>query len=87
MKATLENERKLEQEKMKNGKAKKKMKWLPMYLLLINYYYYYYHQIYIAQPLTEEEEEERKSLYADGFTNWSKKDFTAFVNACAKFGR
>ncbi|CAO3579030.1 unnamed protein product [Absidia cylindrospora] len=58
MKASLESERKLEQEKIKN-----------------------------AQPLTEEEEEERKSLYAGGFTNWSKKDFSAFVNACAKFGR
>ncbi|SAM03058.1 hypothetical protein [Absidia glauca] len=40
-----------------------------------------------ARPLTEEEDEERRSLYSEGFTNWSKKDFSAFVNACAKYGR
>ncbi|KAG2222491.1 hypothetical protein INT45_012805, partial [Circinella minor] len=40
-----------------------------------------------ATPLTEEEEEERKNLYAKGFSNWSKKDFMTFVNACARYGR
>ncbi|KAI9306125.1 SNF2 family N-terminal domain-containing protein [Cunninghamella echinulata] len=40
-----------------------------------------------AEPLTEEEEEERKLLYTKGFLNWSKKDFTSFVNACARYGR
>ncbi|KAI8089804.1 SNF2 family N-terminal domain-containing protein [Halteromyces radiatus] len=40
-----------------------------------------------AEPLTEEEEEERKMLYSEGFTNWGKKDFSSFINACAKYGR
>ena len=40
-----------------------------------------------ATPLTEEEEEERKTLYTKGFSNWSKKDFMTFVNACARYGR
>lgn len=40
-----------------------------------------------AVPLTEQEEEERKALYKKGFSNWSKKDFTSFINACAKYGR
>ncbi|KAI8145196.1 SNF2 family N-terminal domain-containing protein [Fennellomyces sp. T-0311] len=40
-----------------------------------------------AEPLTEEEEEERKTLYKKGFSNWSKKDFMSFVNACARYGR
>ncbi|KAI8393737.1 SNF2 family N-terminal domain-containing protein [Radiomyces spectabilis] len=39
-----------------------------------------------AEPLTEKEEEERKTLYAKGFSNWSKKDFYSFINACAKYG-
>jgi SWI/SNF-related matrix-associated actin-dependent regulator of chromatin subfamily A member 5 len=37
--------------------------------------------------LTEEEHAERKKLYSEGFTNWTKKDFLAFVTASAKFGR
>lgn len=40
-----------------------------------------------AEPLTEKEEEERKQLLEDGFSNWSKKDYTSFVNACARYGR
>ncbi|KAI7863815.1 SNF2 family N-terminal domain-containing protein [Spinellus fusiger] len=40
-----------------------------------------------AVQLTEEEEEERKELYQKGFSNWSKKDFGNFVNACARHGR
>ncbi|KAG0164364.1 hypothetical protein DFQ28_004861 [Apophysomyces sp. BC1034] len=40
-----------------------------------------------ANPLTEEEEEERKTLFTMGFSNWSKKDFGNFINACAKYGR
>ncbi|CAO0800894.1 unnamed protein product [Mucor circinelloides] len=40
-----------------------------------------------AEPLTEEEEEERKELHAQGFSNWGKKDFAIFINACAKYGR
>ncbi|RCH87009.1 hypothetical protein CU098_000744, partial [Rhizopus stolonifer] len=40
-----------------------------------------------AEPLTEKEEEERKELFTKGFSNWSKKDFAIFINACAKYGR
>lgn len=40
-----------------------------------------------AEALTEEEEEERKKLYEKGFSRWTKKDFAAFVSACAKYGR
>ncbi|CAO3680362.1 unnamed protein product [Umbelopsis ramanniana] len=40
-----------------------------------------------AEPLTEEEEEERRQLYTKGYSHWSKKDFSNFINACAKFGR
>ncbi|KAI9323763.1 SNF2 family N-terminal domain-containing protein [Dichotomocladium elegans] len=40
-----------------------------------------------AEPLTEQEEAERKTLYESGFSNWSKKDFMTFINACARYGR
>ncbi|CAO3622217.1 unnamed protein product [Cunninghamella blakesleeana] len=40
-----------------------------------------------AEPLTDEEEEERKILYTQGFVNWSKKDFSTFISACARYGR
>ncbi|KAI7905668.1 SNF2 family N-terminal domain-containing protein [Cokeromyces recurvatus] len=40
-----------------------------------------------AEPLTEEEEEERKKLFTKGFSNWGKKDFAIFINACSKYGR
>ncbi|CAO3634318.1 unnamed protein product [Cunninghamella blakesleeana] len=40
-----------------------------------------------AIPLTEKEEEERKKLYDKGFSNWGKKDFYSFINACTKYGR
>lgn len=40
-----------------------------------------------AEPLTEHEEQERKDLYQNGFSNWSKKDFSNFINACARYGR
>lgn len=39
------------------------------------------------QPLTEEEQEEKERLLEDGFSNWSKRDFGAFVRACEKYGR
>ncbi|KAI8063220.1 SNF2 family N-terminal domain-containing protein [Gongronella butleri] len=40
-----------------------------------------------AEPLTEKEEEERKQHYTKGFSNWSKKDFYMFINACTRYGR
>lgn len=39
------------------------------------------------QPLTEEELAEREKLHGEGFTNWSRRDFNAFVRACEKYGR
>mmetsp|Transcript_22804 Transcript_22804/g.58023 ORF Transcript_22804/g.58023 Transcript_22804/m.58023 type:complete len:1052 (-) Transcript_22804:484-3639(-) len=39
------------------------------------------------QPLSAEEEEEKAALLQQGFTNWSRKDFNAFVRACEKYGR
>ncbi|GAB5585572.1 chromatin remodeling complex Adenosinetriphosphatase [Umbelopsis nana] len=40
-----------------------------------------------AEPLTEDDEEERRELHTKGYSTWSKKDFSNFINACAKFGR
>ncbi|ORX47010.1 hypothetical protein DM01DRAFT_1339319 [Hesseltinella vesiculosa] len=45
------------------------------------------HAIDTAEPLTEKEEQERKKLYEKGFSNWSKRDFYSFINACTKYGR
>ncbi|EFJ50690.1 hypothetical protein VOLCADRAFT_80059 [Volvox carteri f. nagariensis] len=39
------------------------------------------------QPLTEEEQAEREQLLEDGFKDWTKRDFNAFVRACEKYGR
>lgn len=39
------------------------------------------------QPLSVEEETEKHELLNQGFTNWSRKDFNAFVRACEKYGR
>jgi SWI/SNF-related matrix-associated actin-dependent regulator of chromatin subfamily A member 5 len=39
------------------------------------------------QPLTEDEIAERDQLLKQGFSNWSKRDFQAFVRACARWGR
>ncbi|KAG2445911.1 hypothetical protein HXX76_000514 [Chlamydomonas incerta] len=38
-------------------------------------------------PLTEEELEEREKLLEEGFKEWTKRDFNAFVRACEKYGR
>lgn len=40
-----------------------------------------------AEPLTEEEEEEKRALANDGFSNWSRRDFTHFIQLNAKYGR
>lgn len=37
--------------------------------------------------LSEEEEEERKKLFAEGFPDWSRKDFKAFCSSLEKYGR
>jgi SWI/SNF-related matrix-associated actin-dependent regulator of chromatin subfamily A member 5 len=39
------------------------------------------------QPLTEEEIAERDTLLQQGFSNWMRRDFNAFVRACEKYGR
>lgn len=31
--------------------------------------------------------EERERLLQDGFSNWSRRDFNAFVRSCEKYGR
>ncbi|KAK9469409.1 SNF2 family N-terminal domain-containing protein [Lipomyces arxii] len=40
-----------------------------------------------AEPLTEAEEEEKKDLANSGFSNWSRRDFTHFIQLNAKYGR
>ena len=40
-----------------------------------------------AVPLVEEEKEEMEKLRGQGFYNWSKRDFNAFIRGCEKFGR
>jgi len=40
-----------------------------------------------AEPLTEEEVAEKNSLLDKGFGDWTKKEFTAFVKACERYGR
>lgn len=40
-----------------------------------------------AEPLTEEEKEEKQQLIAQGFSDWSKRDFTNFIHQCARYGR
>ncbi|GAB4816506.1 hypothetical protein N2152v2_003552 [Parachlorella kessleri] len=39
------------------------------------------------QPLTEEEIKERERLLEEGFSNWTRREFNAFVRACEKYGR
>ncbi len=36
------------------------------------------------QPLGEEEIEEKEQLLSEGFSNWNRRDFNAFVRACEK---
>lgn len=40
-----------------------------------------------SKPLTEDEEAEKLKLMEQGFSKWTRRDFTAFIQACAKFGR
>lgn len=40
-----------------------------------------------AIELTEEEQLKKEEMMAEGFPNWTKKDFLSFVRGCEKFGR
>lgn len=40
-----------------------------------------------APDFTEEDEQEKQRLVSLAFTNWTRRDLLAYVNACAKFGR
>lgn len=40
-----------------------------------------------AEEFTEEDENEKQRLIGEAFTNWTKREFLAFINACAKYGR
>lgn len=40
-----------------------------------------------APDFTEEDEAEKQRLISKAFTNWTKRDLLAFINACAKYGR
>ncbi|CAG9949635.1 unnamed protein product [Clonostachys rosea f. rosea IK726] len=40
-----------------------------------------------AEPLTEDERQEKEELSTHGFGDWSRRDFTSFINASAKCGR
>lgn len=36
------------------------------------------------QPLSEEEAAEKEELLGSGFSNWNRRDFSAFTRACEK---
>ncbi|KAK4702238.1 hypothetical protein P7C70_g3988, partial [Phenoliferia sp. Uapishka_3] len=40
-----------------------------------------------AEPLTEEEKAEKEALIAEGFPNWNKRDYQAFIRGCENHGR
>lgn len=40
-----------------------------------------------AEPLTEEELERKEQLILETFSSWSRRDFTNYIHACAKYGR
>ncbi|CAH0026479.1 unnamed protein product [Clonostachys rhizophaga] len=40
-----------------------------------------------AEPLTDDERQEKEELSTQGFGDWSRRDFTSFINASAKCGR
>ncbi|RKP25337.1 P-loop containing nucleoside triphosphate hydrolase protein [Syncephalis pseudoplumigaleata] len=40
-----------------------------------------------AEPLTEEEQAEKETLQEQGFDDWNRRDFNAFVKACERYGR
>lgn len=40
-----------------------------------------------AEPLAEEENKRKEELLRETFTSWSRRDFTNYIHACAKYGR
>ncbi|CAM6019488.1 unnamed protein product [Sphagnum balticum] len=41
----------------------------------------------LEETLTEKEQDEKEQLLQEGFQNWARRDFVAFVRACEKYGR
>eukprot|EP00898_Chlorokybus_atmophyticus_P006003 jgi/Chlat1/6403/Chrsp45S05917 len=41
----------------------------------------------VPEPLSEEELKEKEDLLDQGFKDWTRRDFNAFVRACEKYGR
>ena len=41
---------------------------------------------YIAEPLSEEELQVKEELIAQGFEDWSRRDFQQFVRALESYG-
>ena len=39
-----------------------------------------------AEPLTEEQLQEKEDLIAEGFEDWSRRDFQQFVRALETYG-
>ncbi|SMN20517.1 similar to Saccharomyces cerevisiae YOR304W ISW2 ATP-dependent DNA translocase involved in chromatin remodeling [Maudiozyma saulgeensis] len=40
-----------------------------------------------AEEYTDEDETEKQELILQAYNNWTKRDFLAFISACAKYGR
>lgn len=40
-----------------------------------------------AEPLTEDETKRKEQLLLEAFASWSRRDFTNYIHACAKYGR
>ena len=41
---------------------------------------------HVAEPLNDEEQLEKETLIAEGFENWSRRDFQQFVRALETYG-
>lgn len=44
-------------------------------------------KIELAVPLNEDELKRKEELLAESFHSWSRRDFTNYIHACAKYGR
>ncbi|KAN0064789.1 chromatin remodeling complex Adenosinetriphosphatase [Thecaphora frezii] len=40
-----------------------------------------------AEPLTEAEQEEKERLAAEGFSEWTRREFQIFIKGCERYGR
>ena len=40
----------------------------------------------VAEELTEEEQKEKEELLREGFSNWTKRGFSMFINANENMG-